>query len=826
MLTILRGLRRLGGNGATLVALVATSTLLAVCGSLLAGGIRDEVPAQRYAGAPIVVGGSDVAVVSREGREKSVDLPGPRPLGGEVVDVVRDRARGAGATVVPDVSARVAARSTEDWIPVVAHGWSAHVLAPLRLVSGTAPATSGQVVVDAALGWSVGNTIEVLTESGPQSRTVVGTVALPGDAAPREPAIYLTDESARAMARRGSQDTVAAVGILPPANGFDAEKLAEDLSEALKDKGAVVATGNERGRVEFADVARARVDLQTLSGSLLAIVVLVTLIVVGSTCAVALSRRRGDVATLRAIGATPRQMEHLVVAEMAVVGAVAGVIGLVPASLMTTVLGGLLRGVGLLPRDFALSLDVIPGVAAVLLTTLIAVATGWATGRRSALVSPVAAMSSAAADERGAPRWMLVVGGALSVVGIAASFLPLVVKGIVGVAVASGGGLLLVFGAALLTRPVVGALLQVVARRLLASTTPHRWLAGAGMAGQAARLAAGVAPMMLIVGISLVQILVPASLAAAAQREAAAGLKTDHAVVGNGFGLPATTAPGGAVAVARQKVVGVTTVLGGPERFDYLATGFRGRLGEVVDLGLQPGATWDPASPLSADQAVVGTMTAASLGVSVGDEVELVLADGAKVTPRVVGIHERGLGLGDVIVNYDLLTSHRAVPDAAGSTADFLLLPRNAEPPRIGEIVAAAKAFGGGGDAVSNGIFASTVPLFALFAYVAVSVANSLVLSVTSRTSTFAMLRRIGADRRQLARSLVVEGVGVVVAAVGLGTVTALLPMVTVAFGLTGNPWPAIPWWFYLAVVAAVSALAMAAVVLPGRLVLHQRLDR
>ncbi|SHF83965.1 ABC transporter permease [Streptoalloteichus hindustanus] len=828
MLTLVRGLRRLGGNGATLVALVATATLLAVCGSMLAGGSTDTASTQRYAAAQIVVGGESSAVVTREGKDKDVALPGPRPLSAEVVDTIRDRVRGAGATVVPDIAARLAARSTKDWIPVTAHGWSARQLGPLGLTSGSAPTNSGQIVADESLGWSAGESVEILTEAGPQKRTVVGTVALPTGATPRQAAIYLTDEAATALARRGARVDVAAVGVLLPAGAPNAEDVADDLRTALERKGVVVETGDARGQIEFADLARARGDLRTLSGSLLAVVILVTLIVVGSTCALALSRRRREIATLRAIGATPRQMERLMVGEMAAVGFVAGVVGLVPASVVTKVVGWLLRAVGLLPHDFALALNAVAGISAVLLTTLVALATGWAAGRRTAAISPVAALASAAAGEQKPARWVLVLGVVLTVVGVAASLLPLVVDGIVGVAVAGGGGLLLVFGTALLTRPVVGALFQVVSRRLLASTTPHRWLAGAGMSGQASRLAAGVAPMMLIVGISLVQILVPASLSAAAQREAAAGLKVDHAVVAAGYGLPSAVPRSRdqhrpVTPVVRQQVVGVTTVLGGPETFRYTATGVRDRAGDLLDLGLRPGSTWDPTTTLGTDQAVLGTMTAAALGAAVGDQVEFVLADGTTVKPQVVGVFERGLGLGDVLLNYDTLTDHRSVSEPVGRTANLLLLPDLSRRPPVGEVVSAAEAFGAGGDAVSTGIAASTVPLFALFAYVAVSVANSLILSVTSRTGTFAMLRRIGADRRQLARSLVVEGLSVVAAAIVLGTAAALLPMVTVAYGLTGTPWPAIPSWFYLVVVGAVSALAMTAVVLPGRLVLRER---
>lgn len=724
--------------GGTFFALVATSVLLAVSGSLLSGG---DVPVQRYASAPVVVTGADWVTVSRSDNEKDVDLPGPRPLPPDIVDAIRRVA--PHATVVPDFVDRVVIGSTA----VVAHGWSSRVLGSLRLVDGTEPTRSDQIVADESFGWRPGQVVQ--TSGGP--RTVAGTVALPGGA--REPAIFVAD-------RQGMR--IAAVGVMAD------PVVADDLRTALPD--VVVSTGDARGLAEFPDVAHARGELRTLAGSLIAVVLLVTLVVVGSINALAMSRRRKEISVLRAIGATPQQIQRHVITEMAVVGVVAGVAGLVPAVLAVFGFGGLLRSVGLLPTDFPLSLGFLAAFAAVVLTTLVAVVTGWIAVWRT--------MST----ERPS-RWGVIVGSVALVVGVAASALPLFTEGIVGVAVAGGGGLLLVTGVALLARLIVGGALRVVSRRLLGSAVPHRWLAGAGMPGQVTRLTASVAPMLLMVGLALAQVLVPASLAAAATRQADEGLKVGYVAMGSG------------VPVIRQPVVGVTTVLDGPETFSYVATGVRGPVSAVLDVGMRPGASWDPATPLAHDQVALGAMTAATLGASVGSRVELVLPDGVVVTPQVVGVYSRGLGLGDVLLDHSLLDSHRPVTDPV----DFRLTSD------AKDAVPAASLFTNGTE-----IVASTIPLIALFVYIAVSVINGLILSVRSRNRTFALLRKLGATHDQLARSLVIEGLVITAIAVVLGTAAALPPMVTVAYALTGTPWPAVPAWFYLGLVALVSALGMA----------------
>jgi len=810
MLTLVRALRRLGGTGATLLALTATSVLLAMCGALLAAGVDGQHPPQRYADAPIVLGGTSSAVVHGSTKDKTVDLPGPQPVSPETVDLAR-RHLPAGAQLVTEVTARVGLGFGGQWTPVAAHGWSATRLGPLRLVAGSAPTGPGQVVVDDSFGWAPGTIVQLLTSERPW--TVTGRVALPDREQPRDPAIYLTDTAAAELAQRPA---VTAVGVLPGQNGFDTETVADDLRSALATAPVRVETGDGRGQIEFPDLSSARNNLRSLSGSLVAIVVLVALVIIGSTCALTLSRRRADLATLSALGATPRQLTRLTTAELAAAGLAGGLFGLAPAAVLLPGFAGMLRLAGLLPSDLDLALGLVPAIAAVLLTTAIATVIGWAAGHRAAAVSPATAMRTAENQDSPTPGWQRVLGGVLLVVGTGASLLPLFVDGVVGIAVAGGGGLLLVAGLAVLTRPLASFVFRSAARRLLASRTPHRWLAGAGMAGQTTRLAAAVAPMLLMVGLSLVQVVLPASMTAAAQRQAAAGLGVASAVTGPGYGLP-STGPG--VPVARQRVVGVTTVLGGPEPFTYTATATRGPAAPALDLALRPGARWDPTTPLGPGQAVLGAMTAATLGVSVGDKAEFVLADGTTVHPVVAGISERGLGLGDVFLDYATLVRHRPTNAPAGQSADLLLV---SDPVPFGTTVAAADAFGAGRSAMNTSIAASIVPLLALFGYIALSVANSLVLSVTSRTSTFRMLRRTGAGRRQLARSLVVEGIAVVATAIVLGTAGAVLPMVTIASRLTGTPWPAVPPVLYLAVVAAVAVLGMTSVLLPGRLVLRQ----
>jgi putative ABC transport system permease protein len=86
-----------------------------------------------------------------------------------------------------------------------------------------------------------------------------------------------------------------------------------------------------------------------------------------------------------------------------------------------------------------------------------------------------------------------------------------------------------------------------------------------------------------------------------------------------------------------------------------------------------------------------------------------------------------------------------------------------------------------------------------------------------ARRAEFALLRRIGATRRQLTSMVATESVFVMATATVIGTLAVLPALVGVAYGMLGGFSLAIDWPVYGALAAAVVLIASIAMVVPAR---------
>ena len=376
--------------------MLAAVTLVTALGVLFESGLRAGVPPQRYAGAPVVVGAQQsIPVVEDLDRPLSERVPLP-------VDVVDEVA------AVPGVERVVADRTvavTIDGRPVAGHGWSTAALTPFSLRDGEAPRADG-VVLDSALaagmGVSVGDQVDIAIGAVPRKFTVTGVTA---EALERESTLFFTDEQALDLYGRPKQ--VDAVGVLAEP-GVDADTLADRIAAALPS--AVVYTGDARGDVEFLDVGQVRSQLILLSLAFAGTAIMIAMLVVGSTLALSVQQRRRELALLRAVAATPRQVHRMIGAEILLVAGIAAVLGAVPGYAAAYGLRAAFAEVGMLPADFGLAISPLPGVVAIVLCLVTARAAGWVAARRVAKIQPVEALRESDVDAKPIGRWRVRVG--------------------------------------------------------------------------------------------------------------------------------------------------------------------------------------------------------------------------------------------------------------------------------------------------------------------------------------------------------------------------------------------------------------------------------
>ena len=305
---------------ASFLTLALSAFLVTVCGGVFETGLTHDVPPQRLLIAPVVVTGVQ-DYLGTPLPERNRLAPG---LASEIAAVP------GVARTVPDVSFPVTVLSggQADGPPVEGHDWSAAQLTPYRLISGRAPTGPGDVVLDAHLADSLHLTINSLLQAQAHGTVVALRVAGIADSATSlAPALFVTD--ARASALTGQPGLVDSVAVYP-SPGVATGSLASRITAALPHGSALVLTGDARGRAEFPDAAGDSFKLIPLAAVSGPLMMAVAIFIVASTLGLAVQLRRRQIALLRAVGATPRQLRRLVLRQTLLVAIPAVCLGLLP----------------------------------------------------------------------------------------------------------------------------------------------------------------------------------------------------------------------------------------------------------------------------------------------------------------------------------------------------------------------------------------------------------------------------------------------------------------------------------------------------------------
>jgi putative ABC transport system permease protein len=818
---------RKGGFAGAFVALFCAAALVCACGMLLETGLRGTVQPERYAAAPIIVSGDQnvhQTIRKDKGGGKVKVKKKAKPLSERVwvpASLV-DRLRS-----VPGVRSAVGELTFPAYVSVGGrfvpgsdfwgHAWESAALTPFTLGSGRAPSAAGEVVIDVDLahraGLSVGSRIIVQATGAPAPYTVVGVTA---QALGHQSALFFSSDEARRLA--GRPGLVSAIGVFPD-RGIDLAQVASALTGTT----ATVHSGSDRGRVEFLDAEKARVKLISVGGALGGTSLLVAILVVVGTFALSIQQRSREIALLRAVAATPRQIRKMIGGEALVVGVVAGLLGSAAGVGLAFWLRTRFVAYGAMPATLDLVLSPFPLFAAVLTTVLAAWVAARVSARRTARIKPVEALGDAALQP---PRLGLfrTLAGLVSVGG--AVTLTLVLTALTTEPASTPVTLLTVVVwsvAVALLGPVIARVAVAVLGVPLRLFRVGGHLATANLRAGARRLAGVITPLSLMVAMACAILFVQDTMGHAAAGQARAGNLADHTLSAAGPGVP------GAAADAVRKVRGVTAVtevVHTVVRVGLTKYGAQGvtpaGLGHTMDLGVRSGSL----SALGADTVAVSTTAASSLGVRVGDRMKLTLGDGTPADLRVAALYERGLGFGDLTMSHDLVAAH--VDDPLSSA---VLIAAPAVSPDA--LAAAVHGYPGvrllDRAAVNAGLAAQEqanaevnyVAMGLVIAFTAIAAINALAMATADRTREFALLRLVGTTRRQILRMLRWETLTVVLIAVALGTGIALLTLTAFSVGMTGSAAPYVPPATYLTIVAFAAALALVATVLPARLALR-----
>ena len=809
-----------GGFAGVFVAVFLCSALITAMGVMIESGLRGGIAPQRFQSADVVLGAPQALPVVED-----MDAPFAERvlLPADVVDrvaAVPGVERAIGTTDLP--------LATAEGTAVGASAWNSAALAPYVLTAGEPPQEERDVVVDASFGADPGSRI-VLTHGGmPSEYTVSGIAAPEVGADDGAPAVFLSTAGTAALWPHA--DRVSTVGVIAEP-GVNPEQLSADIEAQVT--GVVGYTGNGRGDVENLGGAAARSMLLLFSSSLAGVAVMTAVFVTAGTLSLSILGRRREFAMLRAVGAGANQALGLVLREVLLVSGVAAAAGAAPGFLLAGFLGERFAAAGVLPDNFVLAFSPLPALAAVLISIAAAVGASLISARGTVRAAPTTALREAVTEKSALGRGRVLTGLILLGAGLLAAGAPAVVPGTAGLAAAASSILLLVIGAGVLGPWLVSGALTLLQPLVRRSASASLILAQANATAFPRRLASGIVPLALAIGLGSVQFFTPTTIAAEADRQSRDGVVAGYLV----------TAPGGISAeltervaalpgveasspVARSAILAKTAFLGLDDGAQpYAIQGLAPQdLSGTLDLGVREGSL-DRLN--DAGTVALSTELARESGTEPGDEFAFYFGDGTEANAVVVATYDRGLGFGDVAVANDTLRSHTTT-----GLNDYLLVTAEEET----DPAALTAAVGGLGLQVldRDGLRAagaaersaeswiSVLAMLVLLGYLGVSVVNTLVMATARRRPELLLLRSLGASDAQLRRMTGLESVLVVATAVVVGTALAVPALMGVAFNISGQPLPTIAPAGYLLLIGATALLGLGSIAVATRAALHR----
>ncbi|MCZ2835845.1 ABC transporter permease [Modestobacter sp. VKM Ac-2985] len=689
-----------------------------------------------------------------------------------------------------------------------------------QLSAGSLPLRPGEVAVSERVGAAVGDVLPVTTydDEGTGTTvdaTVTGVVDLGGDpTAGVYGKAYVTADQAQAWGATEPSE----LRIAGPAR-TDPGLLADEVRAALPAEDLTVRTGTEQA-VE--SVAMLTGDAAWLTTTLLVfatIAVLVAGLVIANTFAVLLAQRTRDLALLRCIGATSRQVRRSVLGEAVLTGLVASVIGVLAgiglSAAVSAVVSGMdspipLSGVAVPPYV------VLVGIAVGTVTTLIA---ALAPARAATRVAPLAALrptDPAPLRSRGGVA-RLVTGLLLAVPGIALMALGVVAPDIL---IALAGGVLSSLGLLLLAQRAVPPIVAGAGRLLgRVGGLPAR-LATGNATRNPRRTAATATALLIGVTLTTAMVVGASSTRATAQAGLAAAYPTDVIVESYDEPVPATLqsqleSVDGVVEAAGLTAAMVT----GPDGVESWVSGV-----DSAEALPVLRSTSDVTLP-ELGQVVLSAWEAETWGAQPGDALTLTSADRSRTLTVLAGETDRTL-----LSSTDL---QALVPEAAVETVWLRLadgVDQTAATDEVTDLVGAAlpTSFVTGLaseraaiDQVVDVLLLVVTGLLGVAVLIAlIGVGNTLALSVVERRQESGLLRALGLTRGQLRALLAWEAVLVAGVAAVLGVLVGGaygLVGVASALGEIGEVVISIPWLQVGAIVLVATVAGLLASVLPAR---------
>jgi putative ABC transport system permease protein len=699
---------------------------------------------------------------------------------------------------------------------------------PLSLASGSWPSAPGEVAIDAATaskdGFSAGRSIGVIARGPEQSFRIVGTVKFAGVSSlgGATIAVFGLPTAQQLFHKQGQFDTID-IAATP---GTTPQQLVREIRPVLPPN-AQVRTGQGQAQQATKDTSG---FLSTFQSFLLAfggIALFVGSFVIANTLSITIAQRTRELATLRTLGATRRQVLGSVMIEAFVIGLLASVAGLFVGLGLAKALNALLVSFGIDLPQTSTVFATRTVIVALLVGILVTLGAAIRPAIRSTRVPPIAAVREGAV----LPPSRFARFGLYAAVGTISAAVALLLVGLLVTGLSSTqrllaigvGAAVLFIGVSMLAPKLVPALVRVLGWPATKLGGGAGKLAQGNAMRNPARTASTASALMI--GLTLVTFVgvLAAGLRSRFENTVNQEFVANYAVTATNNFSPISVASANALhgVPGVQVVSGVRAGDGRAFGSKINVTAVDPNVGKVIKVSWGPGGPQTPAL-LGADGAFVSNKYARAQHLHVGSPLSLETPSGATLHLALRGIFKAPTGgspFGDVTISTSRFDSAYPNPQ---NLFTFVNVQGGVTKANTHVLNAALSGFPDAklqtkAQFKQNQLQGLTLLLNLLYVLLSLSIlislfgiVNTLVLTVFERTRELGMLRAVGMTRRQVRRMIRHESV--VTALLGatfgipLGVALALMVGVALNFAAFTIPWGTLVVFVIAAIIAGIVA--------------------